>query len=174
MRTLFAALSFAALAGCGEAPAPSAEASGMAVTGFFRAASVTAQERTGDVRVERGGLVFHSGVILYTRALEPRRGDDLISADGDTFAAAAFGASDLRVELRRVTEQTIAEGGQGVCGDRSVGYIALVHDTRATTLTLLVFAGNEPPGPRATESRVCARLGFSAPEGARTREGIVL
>jgi hypothetical protein len=39
---------------------------------------------------------------------------------------------------------------------------------------MLVFTGEEPPGPQAVGSRVCASFRYAAPEGARTREGVVL
>jgi hypothetical protein len=38
----------------------------------------------------------------------------------------------------------------------------------------MVFAGEEPPGPQATQSRLCAIFTYAAPDGARTREGVVL
>jgi hypothetical protein len=38
----------------------------------------------------------------------------------------------------------------------------------------LVFSGEEPPGPDATQSRLCLTLGFAARDGARTRQGVVL
>jgi hypothetical protein len=41
-------------------------------------------------------------------------------------------------------------------------------------VSMLVFSGDEPPGPEATHSWVCASFRYEAPEGARTREGIVL
>ncbi|MCL4714929.1 MAG: hypothetical protein KJZ75_08470 [Hyphomonadaceae bacterium] len=175
MRALVAALSLFAVAACGEAPAPDASANERAVlSGYFKAESNTARAITGDVRIERGGVVFGSGVVLYTRTLEPRSGGDVISRDGDSYAAAALGPGDLSVELRRVAEQTVPQGGVGLCGAARVEYVALAHDQRARKVTLLAFAGEEPPGPQATQSRVCASFAFAAPEGARTREGVVL
>ena len=73
-----------------------------------------------------------------------------------------------------MTEQVVPEGAVGLCGAEQPQYVALAHDERATTVTLLVFAGDEPPGPDALGSRVCARFGYAAPDGARTREGVVL
>lgn len=143
--------------------------------GQYKAASDSARQVTGDVSIERGGLVFAKGVVLYTRTLDPRRGGDLIARDGDSYAAAALGPSDLTVELRRVVEQTVEHGARGLCGEERLQYVALAYDPdRAAEVTLLAFAGEEPPGPSATQSRVCAAFAFAAPEGARTRQGVVL
>ncbi|MEZ6022013.1 MAG: hypothetical protein R3C16_01010 [Hyphomonadaceae bacterium] len=111
---------------------------------------------------------------LYTRTLDPRRGDDLAAASGDSFAALAVRGSEVNVELRRVTVQTVRNGGEGLCGDAEPQYVALVHDQRQTTVTVLVFGGAEPPGPEATQSRLCTALAYVAPDGARTRQGVVL
>ena len=175
MRILLVAALLAALAGCSETLAPPSEAAPQSpLHGHFKAASLPAQERAGDVRIERAGLLFESGVTLFTRTLDPVRGADLISRDGDSYAAAALGPRDLIVELRRVTEESVPAAGQGLCGVERVQYIALAYEGRATTFTLLAFTGEEPPGPQASRSHVCARLGYAAPQGARTREGVVL
>ncbi|HYD87541.1 MAG TPA: hypothetical protein VEA80_08715 [Vitreimonas sp.] len=175
MRAAFAALSLLTLAACGEAPAPEANATEPALlTGQFNAASNTARAITGDASIERGGVLFASGVVLFTRTLEPRRGEDVISRDGDSYAAAALGPGDLTIELRRVTEQTVPAGRTGLCGAEEVEYVALAYEARARKVTLLAFTGAEAPGPQATESRLCATFAFAAPEGARTREGVVL
>lgn len=175
MRILIAAVLLVALAGCSEAPAPAADAApSLTPRGAYNAATASAQQLTGDMRIERAGVLFDNGVALFTRTLDPLRGVDLIARDGDSYAAAAFGSSDLRVELRRVTEATAGGQGQRLCGDEPVEYVAFVYDARATALTLLAFTGAEPPGPQATQSRICARLGYAAPHGARTREGVVL
>jgi hypothetical protein len=165
----------AALTACGEARSLDGEAAAAAapasLTGQFKAASETARAATGDVGVERAGLIFSHGAALYTRTLDPRRGADLTARDGDSYAAIAVGPSDLQVELRRVIDVTEADG---LCGDDAPTYVALVYETRAAAFTLLVFAGDEAPGPNATQSRLCARYAYTAPHGARTREGVVL
>lgn len=142
--------------------------------GVYKASSNTARHITGDVSIERAGLTFDNGVILYTRVLEPRRGGDLMAKNGDSYAAAVVGPGDLTIELRRVTEQVVPEGAVGVCGAERPQYVALAYQERATNVSLLVFAGDEPPGPEAERSRVCASFGYAAPEGARTRQGVVL
>jgi hypothetical protein len=158
----------------GQDEAPEAAPAPALLAGHFRASSDTARQVTGDVSVERAGLVFEKGVVLYTRTLDPRRGGDLMARDGDTYAAAVLGPAELAVELRRVTEQTVSEGAQGVCGDARPAYVALAYDERATSVTLLVFAGDEPPGPNATQSELCATFAYAAPDGARTRQGVLL
>ncbi|MBC7769448.1 MAG: hypothetical protein H7124_11735 [Phycisphaerales bacterium] len=175
MRFLLAAIALAALAACERAPASTAVASeGARVGGHYNAASNTARGVTGDVSIERGGLLFASGIVLFTRTLDPRSGADVISSDGDSFAAAALGPGDLDIELRRVTEQTVPPGRVGLCGGADVAYVALAYDQHTHAMTLLAFTGVEAPGPRATQSRVCASFGYAAPDGARTREGVVL
>lgn len=171
MRAAFAALCLLALAACDQAPAAS---EGARFPGAFNAVSNTARAITGNVSVERGGLLFASGIVLFTRTLEPRRGEDVISRDGLSYAAAALGPADLDIELRRVVEQNVPAGRTGLCGADRVEYIALAYEPGARKVTLLAFTGAEAPGPYATQSRVCATFAFVAPEGARTREGVVL
>lgn len=179
MRASLAAAMLLTLAACGDVPAPAGEAAASvptprALMGHYRAASDTARNLTGDMAIERGGLLFERGVIYYTRTLEPRRGSDRIARDGDSYAAVAVGQSDLRVELRRVTEEILSDGGRSLCGDDAPSYVALLHEARATEVKLLVFAGDEPPGPNAIDSRLCGAYAYSAPDGARTRQGVVL
>lgn len=145
-----------------------------ALAGDYKPASNTARAITGAMVVQRGGVTFANGVVLYTRTLNPRRGGDLIAKNGDSYAAAVVGPGSLQVELRRVTEQVVPDGVVGLCGAERPRYVALAFDERATSVTMLVFSGDEPPGPEAEASRVCARFGYAALEGVRTREGVVL
>jgi hypothetical protein len=177
MRMIAAAFLMTVLAACGETAAPTAvttEDQVVAPFGDYKPSSNTARAITGGLVVQRGGVTFGNGVILYTRTLNPRRGGDLIAKNGDSYAAAVVGPGNLVIELRRVTEQVVPEGAVGLCGVEQPQYVALAHDERATTVTLLVFSGEEPPGPEALDSRICARFGYAAPDGARTREGVVL
>lgn len=178
----FAAISvlLLALAACSQA-APSPDAAPVPqdeprqiLGGEYKPASNTARAITGAMVVQRGGVSFDNGVVLYTRTLNPRRGGDLIAKNGDSYAAAVVGPGTLSVELRRVTEQVVPAGAVGLCGAEPPRYVALTYDARATIVTVLVFSGDEPPGPEAETSRVCARFGYAAPDGARTREGVVL
>jgi hypothetical protein len=177
MRPFLAAVLLLALCACGETATPAQPAAARepdALMGWFRASSNTARGITGDVTIERGGLVFQSGVIVYTRPLQPRGAGELISRGGDSYAAAALGPGDLTIELRRVTEQTVPDGRVGLCGASRPEYVALAYEARVTNVKVLVFSGEEPPGPDATHSRLCARFAYDAPDGARTREGVVL
>jgi hypothetical protein len=177
MRVLVAAALLVALAACEDA-APSAPRGQGAETaplaGEFKPASNTARGITGAMVIQRAGVTFENGVTLYTRTLNPRRSGDLIAKNGDSFAAAIVGPGSLNVELRRVTEQVLPAGVIGLCGAEQPQYVALAYDARATSVTMLVFSGSEPPGPEASNSRVCARFGYAAPDGARTSEGVVL
>jgi hypothetical protein len=176
MRFVAATLMLFVLAACGPvvgAPSIEPPAEGRPA-GEYKPASNTARAITGAIVVERGGVRFANGTILYTRTLNPRRGGDLIAKNGDSYAAAVVGPGALAVELRRITEQVVPAGVVGLCGAERPQYVALAYDDRATAVTLLVFSGSEPPGPEAVDSRVCARFAYAAPEGARTREGLVL
>ncbi len=180
MRFVLVALLTAALAACGETASPTSAATPAhegrpsALAGDYKPMSNTARALTGAIVIQRGGISFGNGVILYTRTLNPRRGGDLIAKNGDSYAAAVVGPGSLQVELRRITEQVVPDGVIGLCGAERPQYVALAYDDRETTVTLLMFTGDEPPGPEALDSRVCARFGYAAPDGARTREGVVL
>lgn len=144
------------LAACGPAPIPAAatqaeEAASLA----YAAASAASRDATGALTIERGGLVFAHGVTLYTRRLEPRSALDLLAYGGRSFGEAAGLYAD-HVELRRVTNQV---GGR-ICADAAPGYVALLED--GGRVTLLVFAGDEPPGPQASADHVCAVLQYEA------------
>lgn len=174
MRGLFLLLLAAVLAACGETRASNAPAHPPEMlVGQYNAASSTAREATGAVSIERGGLLFSKGVVLYTRTLNPRSGLERIARDGQSYASIAT-SPDLTIELRRVTEQVLTGNARGLCGDAQPGYVALAYGERANTVTVLVFAGSEPPGPNATQSRLCATLAYTAPGGARTSQGVVL
>lgn len=176
MRMLLLAL-VTCLVGCTQASAPPqqrAEAEFAPLVGAFMAVSESAHSLTGNVEVERGGLVFDKGITLYTRVLDPRRASDLVSRDGDSYAAVAIAPAGLTVELRRVSEQVIASGGRGLCGADALTYIALAYERDVEAVTLMAFSGEEPPGPQTTHSRLCGAFSYAAPTGARTREGVVL
>lgn len=177
MRILLAAALLVVLAACKDA-APSAPGApvqdGAVLSGEFKPSSDTARGITGGMVIQRAGVMFENGVTLYTRTLNPRRGGDLIAKGGDSFASAIVGPGNVNVELRRVTEQVLPAGVVGLCGAEQPQYVALAYDARATIVTMLVFTGSEPPGPEAANSRVCARFGYAAPDGARTREGVLL
>ncbi len=162
------------LAGCNAVPAENAEAPRRVFAGRLYPASANARALTGALEIRQAGLMFDDGLILYTRTLQPRRGGDVINSSGDSYAAAALGPSDLRIELRRVTDVRLPAGRVGLCGAQAPSYVALAYDENASNLTLLVFAGDEPPGPRVSRSSLCARYAYAPPDGARTREGVVL
>ncbi|WP_395648131.1 hypothetical protein [Terricaulis sp.] len=177
MRVWLLPVMLAVLTACGEARNPSGEAEASEpalLLGAYKPESSAASWVTGAVTVQRGGLTFEKGAILYTRTLNPRHGYDLIARGGASFAAAALGASDLDVELRRVTQQVLSHGAEGVCGDDPPSYVALAYQQYSTQMTLLVFTGAEAPGADAVDTRVCATFVYGALDGARTRQGVVL
>jgi hypothetical protein len=177
MRAFLLAALCAALAACGSGPVADTGVEledSASLIGQYRAASQTARVATGDVSIERGGIIFEKGVVLYTRTVELLNPNERIASDGDSFAAAAIGSSNLIVELRRVTDETLGRYGRSLCGDDAPAYVALAYEEPGSSVTLLVFSGEEPPGPDATQSRLCLTLGFAARDGARTRQGVVL
>ena len=175
MRILTAAVLCAALAACDQGAQGEAEASVPdMIVGEFRASSDTAREATGNLSIERAGLIFDRGVVLYTRTLNPRAAHERIARDGDSYAAVLVSSGELPIELRHVTEQTLTGGAEGLCGPDRPTYVAIANEERSSYLIVLVFSGEEPPGPNATASQLCARFKYAAPDGARTREGVVL
>lgn len=177
MRRLILVVAVAAASACGSQSVQSMNPAAPVPTplrGSFFASSETARAETGDVSVEPGGVMFARGLVLYTRVLNPRRGADLVSRNGDSYAAIVVGPADLDIELRRVLEQVTPPGGAGLCGERTPTYVAFAHDEHATQLTMMVFSGEDPPGPDARESRFCGAFAYVAPDGARTREGVLL
>jgi hypothetical protein len=176
MRVLLVLVLLTALAACGaRASRGEAEAAEpAALTGRFNAASDTARSLTGGVAIAREGMSFDRGAMLATRDIGLRHGWELIARDGDTFAAAAVGPGDLAVELRRVSSSQALRGAPTLCGARAPSYVAIAYAPQRSDVTLLVFAGDEQPGPEATRSIFCGAFGYAAPTGARTREGVVL
>lgn len=181
MRALLLPVMLAVLTACGEARNPAASdaeaAEAIPLTGAFYAASETARTITGNVEIAPRALSFEKGMILYTATLAPRGAGDFVDQGGQTYAAAALGASDLSIELRRVTEEVAPNGagrGPSLCADAPATYITLAYGPRAVGVTLLVFSGSDAPGPNSSNSRLCASYAYAAPEGARTRQGVVL
>lgn len=180
MRALILSLACAALAACsGESGAASGTAQAATASpssvlmGQYRANSERARA-AGDVVVEHAGLVFDGGAVLYTRILNPRRPDERIARDGQSYAVVATDSASTSIELRRVTDQTLANGAPSLCDAETPAYVALVYGERAADMTVLVFAGDEPPGPTATRTRLCGAFAYAARDGARARQGVVL
>lgn len=152
----------ALLVGCDSTFSPSVDAPAVERSETHVALSDTAMSLTGDIVITPSGLMFATGITLFTRVLEPRAPTDRISQGGEGYADIAASLAP-EVELRRITNQVIAPGAanrDGVCGAGArPAYVALLRDTR--TLTLIVFAGQEPPGPNATDAPVCAVYAYA-------------
>ena len=174
MRSFAAAFILIALAACTEvAPDGEPEAAPAALyTGGYKPASDNAHTLTGGVSVQPGGLMFDGGAVLYTRTLEPRAGADAIAPSGDTYAAIALGPAEMEIELRRVIDMSQTTPLRA-CGAARPTYVALAYSERATRLAVLIFSGDEPPGPHASDSALCGVFAYAALSGARTRQGIV-
>jgi|CXWL01.1.fsa_nt_gi hypothetical protein len=160
MRALF--LVAVLLAACDSTPGPEVEAPAAESSETHAALSNNAISLTGEVLITPSGLMFERGVTLFTRALEPRSPTDRIGQGGESYGEIA-GSLAPEVELRRVTDQVIAPGAlnrDGLCGaGLRPGYIALLRDSSA--LSLIVFAGEQPPGPGATDAPVCAIYAYA-------------
>jgi hypothetical protein len=165
-----------ALAACGEmrarAPHEQATASRALV---FNAASQTARNFTGDVTLDGRRLRFAKGATLVTLPLARREPVEPIAQGGPSFAAAALGPPDIVVEVRSVALQTLAQGAPSLCPNGGPPtYIALIYGQRSTRVTLMVFNGDEAPGQSASKSWLCATYVYTAPDGVRTRQGVLL
>ena len=141
----------------------------------FRAASETARNFTGDLAIEPDALRFAKGAALSTRTLTPRAADQLTAHGGDSYATIAVSSGDLEVEVRAIVSQRLSQGAPSLCqNDWMPSYAALVYGRRDMRVTVILFSGSDEPGPDARESRVCATYAYTAPDGARTRQGVVL
>lgn len=179
MGRLVVFLTLAALAACGDVRTAARRESVAKASSehslAFRAASETARNFTGDLAIEPDGLNFAKGAALATRTLAPRAADQLASRGGDSFAAIALSSGDLEVEVRAIVSQRLRQGAPSLCqGDWMPSYAALVYGRRDMRVTVILFSGADEPGPDARDSRVCATYAYSAPDGARTRQGVVL
>jgi hypothetical protein len=165
-----------ALAACGEmrAPAPHEQTAASRAL-VFNAASETARNFTGDVTMDGLRLRFAKGATLVTQLLSRREPAEPIAQGGPSFAAAALGPPDIVVEVRRVTAQSLAQGAPSMCpSGGSPTYVALIYGQRSTRVTLMVFNGADAPGQSASKSWLCATYVYTAPDGVRTRQGVLL
>ena len=157
---------------CGDG-ADAGDAHAAEPLGQYRPVPATAGAATGELSIQRAGLIFENGVVLYTRTLEPRASTERTARDGMSYLALVGGSSELSVELRRVTEAVVAHDAAPICADERPSYAALVIDRRSQHLTLLIFAGDQPPGPEATQTTLCATLRYTsanlAPQGVVLR-----
>ena len=179
MGRLVVFLALALLAACGDVRSAARRESVAKASSehslAFKAVSETARNFTGDLAIEPDALNFAKGAALATHALAPRAADQPASRGGDSFAAIALSSGDLDVEVRAVVSQRLRQGAPSLCqGDWMPSYVALVYGRHDMRVTVILFAGADEPGPDARDSRVCATYGYTAPDGARTRQGVVL
>jgi len=141
----------------------------------FKAASETARNFTGDLAIEPDALRFSKGAALATRTLAPRAADQLAALGGDSFATIALSSGDLQVEVRAIVSQRLSQGAPSLCqGEWMPSFAALVYGQREMRVTVILFSGADEPGPTARDSRVCATYAYAAPDGVRTRQGVLL
>jgi len=141
----------------------------------FNAASETARNFTGDLMMEGPQLRFAKGATLVTQLLSRREPAEPIAQGGPSFAAAALGPPDIVVEVRRVTAQSLAQGAPSMCPSGGLPtYVALIYGQRSTRVTVMVFNGADAPGQSASKSWLCATYVYTAPDGVRTRQGVLL
>lgn len=173
-----AALLFLALtvAACGEMrPQAAREQHGASRALMFNAASETARSFTGDMTMDGLTLRFGKGAVLVTQPMPRREPVEPIVRGGPSFAAAALGPPDSVVEVRRIVAESLAQGAPSLCGNgETPSYVALVYGQRSTRVTLMLFSGADAPGSDASKSWLCATYAYTAPDGVRTRQGVLL
>lgn len=163
------------LAACGQQPTelpepppaqqilPAAEEANPApaqalTTGQMGAMSTTAMSITGAATFKADAIEFENGFAAQTEFLEIVSATNPIKADGESFAAAAPGPTDLRIEIRRIA----GEAPPQLCGGPNPAtYIAIASDEPLTALTLMVFSGTDAPGPSAQDSTICAIFSYA-------------
>ena len=177
MRGFLPLLLAAALAACGETQASNEprHAAADVLVGQYNAASNTAREATGAVSIERGGLLFAKGVVLYTRTLNPRSGLERIARDGDSYAVDRHAPHRShhrtpprhRTGSHRQRPRPLRRHGPRLRRarlrrTRHHGHAACVRRRRTA-------------GPATRRKAACAHASrYAAPDGARTSEGVVL
>jgi hypothetical protein len=144
-----------------DAPAatetPTAAPQALAV-GPLGATSTTAMGITGALTITPAALHFEKGFAAQTEFMAIVPATNIISDDGESFAAAAPGPVTLRMELRRIVGGAPAQ----LCGaDSTATFVALASDEPLTGLTLIVFSGQDAPGPTAQNSAVCATYSYA-------------
>ena len=110
-----------------------------------------------EAQVARNNVIFRTPTPVF--------GSGLMENISDSTLIANLGANSFAKSRAGISGRLNRNGNDGTV--TRFGW-------KAQNVSLLVFSGDEPPGPEALHSRVCARFGYAAPDGARTREGVVL
>jgi len=147
-----------------EAVSPPAAEAPMhqALTGLFTASSTTAMGITGDLAVTPERITLSRGQQLDTAAAAAISPTTLIGAGQPSFAETYVGPTSLALELRKVTSTTNTEGStpQPLCGATPVSHVAFASNADQSTVTMLVFSGEEAPGDTATRSQLCGAFTY--------------
>lgn len=126
------------------------------------AVSNTAMSITGDLSYTPALVSFANGIEVRTTRLATGAAFDLMAANGETFDAAAPGADDRTVDLRRVDGQTLTNSPQGgLCGDTAPSYIAILNDVARGDVAVIAFTGADAPGATAVATAVCATYSYA-------------
>jgi hypothetical protein len=174
MRALVLILALA-LGACEQAPAVAPHGGSARGGWLYTAASETARSFTGAVNIERNALVFAKGALVRTSTIARRGAAEPISQGGPSFAAAALGPPDTIVELRAIEGLRMAQGAPSLCPNNAQPtYVGLAYSQRGAQVTLLIFSGSEAPGQSAEKTWLCATYVYTAPDGVRTRQGVLL
>ena len=164
MRAVLAALAVT-LAACAP-PAPATESAAPAppaLSGSFEAMSNTATAITGNLDVQLDVLSFGKGFRIEGGRIDTALGPDTdLSAGGGTIADGSGNTSVQTVELRRIDLVRVAADAPDphLCGGVAATHVILANGTDA--LSVLVFSGEDAPGPNAHDTQLCGIFNYAA------------
>lgn len=168
MRFVVAVLVSLALVGCTQAAAPPADETVAdapalpALTGEFTAMSNTAISITGDINVQPDVLSFGKGFRIEGGRIDTALGPDTdLSAIGGTIADGSGNRTIQSVELRRIDLIRVAADAPNptLCGGVATTHVILANGTDA--LSVLVFSGEDAPGPNAHDTQLCGIFSYA-------------
>ncbi|MFC7377387.1 hypothetical protein [Brevundimonas sp. GCM10030266] len=137
-------------------PAPDAAATGVQVlAGEFRAADDATRDSVGDVAFTGALIRLERAEAFRTRPQRIAAGDEVFSADRQTFAAALDARSDAQIELRQIVphERSQAVAASALCGGQTPGTVALLH--RRNRVEMMIFRDRTIVGPDASADALC-------------------
>lgn len=165
MRAVLAVLAVT-LAACAQPPAATEAAAPAppALTGTFEAMSNTATAITGNVDVQPDVLSFGKGFRIEGGRIDATLGPDTdLSAAGGTIADGSGNTSIQTIELRRIDLVRVAADAPDphLCGGIAVTHVILANG--ADALSVLVFSGEDAPGPNAHDTQLCGIFNYAHP-----------
>ncbi len=151
-------------AGVEEAAPPTSTAPPRTVEGRYTPLSATAERATGPVQVSKTELRFEEGQILATAPEGIRFSNERHGVGGESWAAMMQVPELTFLEVRRVTSARSPTLEGGLCGSRSVTFVAIAlepQDGGSDELAIAAFTGDAPPTPTAPAEALCATYRYS-------------